>query len=284
LAIRIKLPSVNKSELKQEEAGKPADEMILIPTGEFTMGLTENQVHESLKLCNEEEGGICGANDFGASYPSHKVLVNDFYIDKKEVSHKEYAAFLAATTLSVVSGTLSVPTKRPDPFYWENTNFNKDDFPVIGVNWNDANEYCKWAGKRLPTEAEWEKAARGGDGRLWSWGNEWDYLASNHGQGGEPGEDETDGYLYLAPAGTELGLSSYGVLNIAGNAAEWIDAEFNAYGGNAKFKHDDFSKGYKVFRGGSYINSSADSQVTTRFYNLADSQNETIGFRCAKDE
>lgn len=124
-----------------EITGKDGAPMVLIPAGEFWMGSPEGQ-------------GATGEN------PRHQVSLDGFYMDKFEVAVARYAEFWRAKNLR-------------KPMYWDQVDSSKHgNLPVIGVDWHDAKSYCEWAGKRLPTEAEWEKAARGTDGRMYPWGNE----------------------------------------------------------------------------------------------------------------
>jgi formylglycine-generating enzyme required for sulfatase activity len=266
LSIREK-PVQNKK--TGEIDNKPPEDMILIPAGEFVVGSSENEINEFFKLCKKDEGDACKIEDYQAEYPSQTVYLDDFYIDRKEVSNSDYDKFIA------VSG------RTPSP-YKSDENLNKADEPVVGVTWDDASEYCKWLGKRLPTEAEWEKAARGPNGLVWGWGNEWDGSKLNHGKGGEPGNDPSDNYEYLAPVDKELGVSPYGVLNMFGNVAEWVEDDFAPYFENDRFTHTNYDEGFKVFRGGSYLFTAADLRAATRFADDPFTQSSVIGFRCAK--
>lgn len=154
--------------------------------------------------------------------PRRSVYVDAFEIDRYEVTNAQYRRFLVA------SG-------RGGPRYWDGDRYpeGQADLPVVGVGWTDACDYCEWAGKRLPTEAEWEKACRGGDGRTYAWGEGWDPGRANVGsrfmrlddawpllrvpaaeRGGRPG---------LEPVGSHpAGASPYGVMDLAGNASEWL--------------------------------------------------------------
>jgi len=248
---------------------KPVENMVLILAGDFTMGSTEEEALAAYDLCVKEEGEYCVKEDYLAEYPQRKVYLKDFYIDKKEVSNEGYRIFVEATG------------HRP-PLYWDNSNLNSPTQPVVGISWDDAQAFCQWVGKRLPTEEEWEKAARGTDGRQWPWGNDWDASKLNHGKGGMPGYDESDGYKHSAPTGVSLGVSPYGVFNVAGNVLEWVADEFKAYPGNDKFLNENFGMLFKIIRGGSYAYGMADSRVATRFYDLPDYRDEDVGFRCVK--
>ncbi len=248
---------------------KPTEDMVLIPAGDFIMGSTEEEALAAYELCLEEEGEYCVKEDYLAEYPQRKVYLKDFYIDRKEISNEEYRMFVEATG------------HRP-PLYWNNSNLNSPTQPVVGVSWDDAQAYCQWLSKKLATEEEWEKAARGTDGRKWPWDNDWDISKSNHGKGGIPGYDESDGYKYTAPIGVSLGVSPYGILNVAGNVLEWVAGEFKAYPGNDKFLNENFGMIYKIMRGGSYTYGMADNRTAVRFYDLPDYRDEDVGFRCVK--
>ena len=124
--------------------GEDGAEMVLVPAGEFLMGST----------------------DYEDEKPPHRVSLDAFYIDKFETTNGLYKRFMDATN-------------RTAPSLWSNTSYNGASQPVVGVSWEDADAYCRWAGKRLPTEAEWEKAARGTDGRKYPWGEQWDASRAN---------------------------------------------------------------------------------------------------------
>ena len=247
---------------------KPVEDMVLIPAGDFIMGSTEEEALVAYELCVKEEGDYCVNEDYLTEYPQRKVYLKDFYIDRKEVSNEEYRMFVEATG-------------HRSPLYWNDSTLNSPNQPVVGVSWDDAQAYCQWLGKRLPTEEEWEKAARGTDGRKWPWGNDWDASKLNHGMGGLPGYDDSDGYLYTAPVGSELGISPYGVLNMAGNVLEWTSDEFKAYQGNDKFLQEN-SNLYKALRGGSFYLGMADNRTAKRLYDLPEYRNDDLGVRCAK--
>ena len=246
---------------------KPQDDMILIPAGAFLMGSTEQEIFDAWR---QNDGGW-EKEDYVSSYPQRKITLDDFYIDKKEVSNGDYKMFIEAT-------------KRPAPSLWDDHTLNSPSQPVIGVDWNDADAYCRWASKRLPTEAEWEKAARGADGRIWPWGNVWDPTKDNHGKGSGYGFDESDGWKYTAPVGTELGVSPYGVLNMAGNVYEWTADDFNAYPENDKYIQEDFEQGFKALRGGAYDDGISEQRASTRCGFQKDFKDVDVGFRCARDK
>ena len=249
------------------------DDMVEIPAGEFMTGSTESEIQQAFNWCVEEEGNYCVIDDYRIEYPQHSVYVNAFLIDRKEISNSDYNIFIQATKHQ----------DREDR-YKSDTALNGPLQPVVGVTWNDAYDFCKWAGKRLPTENEWEKAARGTDGRIWPWGSNWDPMLSNHGTGGEPGLDDSDGFLYSAPVGATEDISPYGVLNMAGNVFEWIDGNFGPYPGNDKYDHPEYQyNDRRLYRGGSYYTSRADMRSASRGYDSGSNTDAASGFRCAKD-
>jgi formylglycine-generating enzyme required for sulfatase activity len=134
----------------------PAD-MALIPPGEFTMGTAE------------------GSDGFPDERPERRIFLSGYFLDRFEVTNEAYAAFVLATGHRAPANASQAATlwinNRPIP--------GIEHHPIVNVSWEDADAYCRWAGKRLPTEAEWEKAARGTDGRRYPWGNDWDFSRAN---------------------------------------------------------------------------------------------------------
>jgi formylglycine-generating enzyme required for sulfatase activity len=228
----------------------PPDDMVLVPAGEFTMGSPEGDPDEK---------------------PAHKVQISAFFIDKYEVTVKQYAAFLQE------SGG-----DRPAEWRTMNKTANQNR-PVMGVDWADAARYCKWAGKRLPTEAEWEKAARGTDGRLYPWGNDPPTpLHANY------GKKEWNNHEALVPVGTlEAGKSPYGVYDMAGNVWEWVSDWYD----NDYYKQSPSDSpagpptgGFKVIRGGSWNTSARNLRAADRYFDPPSFRSQYVpGFRCAKN-
>ena len=246
------LPSYKLPQLispPKEFTGKDGVAMVLIPGGEFIMGSEEKPDER----------------------PAHPVYLADYFIDTVEVTTGLYRKFL-------------VSTKRDPPYKWDDVLEGRDDHkPVIGVTHHDAVAYCRWVEKRLPTEAEWEKAARGTDQRKFPWGNdEPSELRGNFGRccGWK-------GYSLLNTVGTtEQGKSLYGVYDLAGNVWEWV-ADWYApdyYKKSPSSNPPGPSTGdRKVIRGGSWSNSSADLRVTARDRVPPAYKNMSLGFRCARD-
>ncbi|MCY4570594.1 MAG: formylglycine-generating enzyme family protein [Candidatus Poribacteria bacterium] len=181
----------------------PKDEavMVYVPAGEFLMGTSDADIEYYKQIFP-----LRRIARFDNERPQRTVFVDAFYIDKYEVTNKQYKQFLTETGY------------KPK-HYLDRLPYNAPNLPAVVLEWEDAVAYTVWAGKRLPTEAEWEKAARGTDGRIWPWGNEWDgtKLSGNDGTGLK------DGYKETAPVGQfPQGASPYGAHDMAGNLWEWV--------------------------------------------------------------
>jgi len=201
--------------------------------------------------------------------PAHTISLPAFQIDTYEVTNGQYKLFVDATN-----------RRLPDD--WENGTYppGKRSHPVVFVTWNDAHDFCVWAGKRLPTEEEWEKAARGTDGRLYPWGNEFDPRKANMPQSHSVG---------TMPVGSfPQGRSPYGVYDMAGNVWEWTDSWAKPYPGSPIPTAHYFTGEYKVLRGGSWVDCSfyrcgISALTFNRGYFKPTTKNQGFGFRCAKD-
>lgn len=223
--------------------------MLLIGAGEFVMGSDKHKPDEK---------------------PAHKVTLPDFYIDKFEVTNEQFKKFCDETG-----------HEYPSNPWWDDNYFTKPRAPVLGVSWDDAAAYAKWAGKRLPTEQEWEKAASWDPGsqtkRLWPWGDTADKTRAN--MGGTNRTTEVGKF--------PSGATPYGVHDMAGNVAEWVDSYYQAYPGNDG-PNSEFGTRNRVVRGGTYKGSADDARTTRRLFHtpeLAESERANraflIGFRCA---
>ena len=204
--------------------------------------------------------------------PEHRVALPAFFIDRAEVTNAAYKKFVDATGHKV-------------PSNWGGPRFPEGhaDFPVTGVTWQDASDYAAWAGKRLPTEVEWEAAARGADGRIYPWGNDWRSGVANIGL--KPDKPTPDQY----PPGIKevgrypQGASPVGAVDMIGNAWEWVADEINVYPGNTESKLDlESGVTYRVIRGGAYDGSKV-NDATYRGYLDGSQPYPKVGFRCAKD-
>jgi formylglycine-generating enzyme required for sulfatase activity len=204
--------------------------------------------------------------------PGHKVSLPAFFIDRSEVTNAAFKKFIDATG-------------HKSPSNWTGASFPKgrDNYPVTGVTWQDAADYAVWAGKRLPSEAEWEAAARGVDGRIYPWGNDWRAGLANIGS--KPDDITADQY----PAGLNevgrypKGASPAGAVDMIGNAWEWVADEISLYPGNATAKLTQKpGVTYRVIRGGAY-DGDKNHDATYRGYLDASQPYPKVGFRCAKD-
>jgi formylglycine-generating enzyme required for sulfatase activity len=232
---------------RPETTGKDGAPAVIIPAGNFTMGDNEDA-------------------------PLREVYLSAFYLDKYEVTVSRYTRFLKTTG----------GVKPPDR--WEDARRDSAaELPVVGVDWHDADAYCRWAGKRLPTEAEWEKAARGVDGRNYPWGNEQPTPArANYGKSSS--ENPYQGGL--APVGArEAGRSPYGAEDLAGNASEWVADWFaeGFGGGDVRNPKGPESGTGKVIRGGGWYDPPDRLKSSRRMYASPTNRADDVGFRCAGD-
>lgn len=217
--------------------------------------------------------------------PRRRILVSPFYIDKTEVTNGQYAKFLAAITKTGDHGKCH-PDEPPDkdhtPKHWKDPELAKPNRPVVGVDWYDAYAYARWAGKRLPTEAEWERAARGCDGRLYPWGNVWDPAKGNF-------WGEADGFDNTAPVGSfPDGQSPDGGRDMAGNVIEWCaDWYAKDYYQTAPEVDPPGPKAgtARVLRGIGWGHADLPSNARCSYRDCyaPTGRSEVIGFRCAKD-
>lgn len=239
---------------------------IKIPAGAFLMGTDQERADVQNK-------------------PQHTVTLPAYSIDKYLVSNAQYAQFI-------------VKTKHRPPLDWKNSRIpdGKILYPVVMVSWYDAKAYCEWAGRRLPTEEEWEKAARGTDARRWPWGDKMDVMRLN---------------TYYNVGGTNpvkkyaSGVSPYGVYDMAGNVSQWTMSNFKPYkgstaaaeifipkvavsgsGADKAMKVADFvsiDADYKVRRGGSWKSDPFSTSTFHRDFSLPHYASDFFGFRCASD-
>jgi formylglycine-generating enzyme required for sulfatase activity len=200
------------------------------------------------------------------------MFLNAFYMDRYEITVDRYGNFLKAT------GKLNEPNDFPE------SDLKKfGDFPVVGVNWHGANTYCRWAGKRLPTEAEWEKAARGEDRRTYPWGS--DEPTSAHARFGVSSRKPVypDG---VSRVGTHpKGMGPFGMYDLAGNAGEWVADWYSTSfpRGESQNPKGPDSGTAKVIRGGGWMDPADRITTTKRMYLNPNESLQDIGFRCARD-
>jgi len=256
--------------------------MLYVPAGEFTMG---SDADDALAECQKYRSD-CQREWFVNEEPPHAVSLDAFWIDQTEVTNKMYA-------LCVEAGVCEPPKSLDSSMrasYYGNPDF--DNYPVIYVDWNMANAYCEWAGRRLPTEAEWEKAARGVDGFVYPWGNEFDGAKTNF-------CDKTckfdwadqnfdDGYADTAPVGSYgSGSSPYGAYVMAGNVWEWVSDWYQSdyygtLGDNVSDPQGPSSGDSRVLRGGSWDTGSLNVRAAIRDGVDPSNSCNNLGFRCAR--
>lgn len=231
----------------------PAEDWLFILGGNFTMGSSDADLAATISECNETEGKKTGQScqvDWFKE-PLRIATIGDFQITKYEITNAQYRQCVFANQCKEAGRAITDNNIAFDPRYFS------DDYPVVGINWNDANTFCQWVNSRLPTESEWEKAARGVDGRRYPWGNT--YISSNTNLGSG----------FPSSIGTfPGGASPYGVMDMAGNVFEWTaSSENNKY----------------ILRGGSWSKDYFRGRTTDRGTKLDPNfANYDIGFRCTK--
>jgi formylglycine-generating enzyme required for sulfatase activity len=247
------------------------DNMALIPAGDFWMGRTHFFLVDAIGWFERDRQD---------DIPSHRVFVDAFYLDKYEVTNEDYARFLEAT-------------KRAKPWHWVGGKIPKDQekFPVYNIAWNDADRYCQWSGKRLPTEAEWEKAARGGlDRQKFPWGDVamgmGGYEAADAGIAAKTGNQAHTNYPFGATAVGKYPPNGYGLFDMAGNVWEWCSDwyERNYYSISPRTNPTGPQTGkYRIIRGGAWSDDDDRNLMNSfRNYTDPDQRASSIGFRCAK--
>lgn len=202
--------------------------MVFVEGGEFLMGADDGEEDER---------------------PAKRVFVAPYFIDRTEVTNEQYGKFVNATG-------------HKPPKHWKESSFlpGTGNLPVVGVSFQDASEYAIWAGKRLPSEEEWEKAARGADGRRYPWGDEYDAARAN-------GEEAGLGHVSVAGKFSS-GESPYGAMDMAGNVWEWTDSWYQV-------------RKSKVFKGGSFRNTKEKLRSSYRSSFNPNLEADDLGFRCA---
>jgi len=234
-------------------------EMALIPQGSFEMGS-----RRSLRELDPVSIFQADRHMLGPEDPAHEVILDAYYIDLYEVTNAHYKKYIDAT------GSKTMPR------YWDDSNFNQPKQPVVGISWKEAQAFCHWKTKRLPTEAEWEKASRGKRPTKYPWGNE------------APDKTRLNFNSHVGkttPVGSyPTGKSDYGVFDLSGNVAEWVqDWHFPEY---YLFSPKENPPGpekshYKIIRGGNWLNNAEDVRLTYRNATVPKARSKTIGFRCA---
>lgn len=258
---------------------------VRIAGGRFVMGSTPAEMQEAMRLCAKEPSGVfCDRHErawdpalsIRAEGHAHEVTLDDFAIDATEVTVERYARCVAAGACA------------PAAFPAGDARYDVSNFPVTHVTWENAANFCTWDGGRLPTEAEWELAARGFGNNTFPWGKLWSPRLANHGAFAPDPTDDRDGFIGLAPVGSfPDGATPTALLDLAGNAAEWVwdwydrDEQQFGYrrGAQTNPKGPAFGQYGHVVRGGSYRDGAHELRAAARHASLFAQRD--IGFRCA---
>lgn len=283
---------------------RPPSEAVEVPAGTFSMGLDPTAIEQVSDSCQAMTAGMWGGAQLQsivcgvtvtqlAGMAMRQVFVSRFAIGRREVSTAEYRACVSAGVCAL------------DPLVGGDERYIRDEWPLVNVTWWEAQAYCRWRGGRLPTEAEWERAARGDDTRAFPWGDAERLEDFNHGRNtavmsrsapsrsdllGDP--DGSDGAELLAPPGSyPWGRGPYGTLDQAGNVAEWIYDSWSENGyeklSTANPVREPTLFDARVVRGGSWRQTPLAARVDTRDLfsedYLPDTRAAYIGFRCAWD-
>ena len=254
--------------------------MVYVPAGVFQMGSSGGELDSALGICRKYSRE-CSQKRMDDELPAHQVALDSFWIDQVEVTNAQYKKCVTAGECEVPqrSGSHTRTEYYGDRAY--------DDYPVIWVSWYQAEEYCTWAGARLPTEAEWEYAARGSEGRLFPWGNKDEGKRLNYCSAscGSEWADETqdDGYADTAPAGAyKNGASWCNALDLSGNVWEWVADWYSPYPAESQASPTGPASGeHKVIRGGGWDDSWLDVRAAGRYGASPRDIYNSVGFRCA---
>lgn len=267
---------------------------VTIPGGVFTVGTTPVEVAEAVNECIRD-GGTCEARYAEDSFPAHEVMVDSFLLETTEVTFEQYVTFLNVrgpdTHINGCAGFPCIQTQNESldaPITFDGANYSigvgLSQHPVYGVTYYGALAYCEAVGRRLPTEAEWERAARADDDRIFPWGNRWDsaLAKTNRPLDTPPGSFPVGSY--------PLGASIYGVYDMAGNVAEWVSDWYSeryyqeqAALGTSKNPSGPLAGQQKVLRGGSWNGVPFFSRAMHRQSEYPGEYQRWIGFRCAED-
>ncbi|MEC7641080.1 MAG: formylglycine-generating enzyme family protein [Nitrospinota bacterium] len=255
--------------------------MILIPAGNFRMGSTFRQIIKRWNQCLKIDK-TCREWWFKDELPEHKVYLDNYWIDMFEVTNEDYTEFVLATGHRPALDDTCQTEKCKSGNLWEGSSFpeNISKQPVVQVSWHDAETYCHWRGKRLPTEAEWEKAARGPNGNAFPWGNK-------RPKGRATFQRKWHGTFTMTNIGSySNGKSIYGVYDMAGNVWEWVADWYDMkyYKSSTRRNPKGPAEGqFKIVRGGSWINHALSLHSTFRRWSRPEVRFNDTGFRCAKD-
>lgn len=250
--------------------------MVFVPAGEFRMGSTGEEIEYALQLREQYRAGCqCTRRWAEDEQPVRIVTLVAFWLDRTEVTKEQYRLCVADLACN--------PSEYDKKYEYKN-----DRHPMVGVSWEDATRYCKWAGTRLPTEAEWEYATRGPERRTYPWGNRFDGTRCNYCD--EECEREwadrslNDGYAITAPVGSyPSGASWCGALDLSGNVWEWVADKYGSYPPEQQVNPTGSLAGiFRVLRGGSWSNLPYFLRGADRNWTNPAHSDTDIGFRCAR--
>ncbi len=287
-------PSEERVEAGSSSSVAAPPNMVWVPAGRFLMGTAEARIN----AVHARYGG--DRTLYESELPQHAVDLPGFFIDKTEVTNAEYQKFIESTGREPPF----VDSEWATLYNWSDDNLKDGAYPrglanhpVVLVSFADAEAYCEWAGKALPSEEQWEKAARGVNGAVYPWGDQWDSARLNSPATWSSHELPTiklwtewwktiyKGELRARVVTTKPvgsypdGASPYGALDMAGNVFEWTRDWFEPYEGSS-YENPDFGKTYKVIRGGDWYLDRIYARSSARLRSPVDHQVPTIGFRC----
>jgi iron(II)-dependent oxidoreductase len=247
--------------------------MARIPRTVLTLGTDMDGLMEAAEACawrhrKEKITGSCAPEDLAIELSSGPpISVPSFYLDRREVSVADYERCVHAGRC------------RPAGREQSAQHFDRSELPVVFVTFDDAGKYCRFRGARLPTETEYEAAARGSEGRTYPWGMLFHRGRAIAGRSGARVTDDRDGHELLAPVDSyHDGRTSRGVLNLSGNAAEWTRSRFGPHG----TPHEERPTSHRVIKGGSFADDPVRLRATARFAGLPGMKSAQVGFRCAR--
>lgn len=255
----------------------PLPRFAYFPRSSFRMGSTPEEMLLAYTHCTTEIlGHVCDAKHFQNEGPVRIVHLSPFLMERHEVTVAEYERCVAARRCA------------PVPYYRGAQRFRRPELPVTLVSWDDAVDYCAFSGARLPTEAEWERAARGRSGRTYPWGMHYNSSVSNHGRLAHDPTDDSDGFAELAPVGSyPAGATPELVFDLAGNVEEWThDRYVDEYDADQirdpKGPSSGTDEPHRSVRGGNYASPAVQMRGASRSYAERADRDARRGFRCAR--
>lgn len=257
--------------------------MVFVPSGEFTMGTEYDDYFYARQLCKDGDLSIVSCDSFGNEMPAHSVKLDAFWIDLTEITNQQYKGCVEDHACSPPTDSGSYTRET----YYDDTAFS--DYPVVWVTRDQAVEYCSWVGGRLPSEAEWEYAARGPDSSIFPWGDIFEPSRANYCDAscalGQIDPSYQDGYPETAPVGSfPAGASWCGALDMAGNVREWVFDWYGGYSLEAQVNPLGPDEGDShIPKGGCWLDRPDNLRAANRGANTPDYVRHKVGFRCVMD-